>query len=70
MSMTDPVADMLTRIRNACMSAHPNLELPASNMKKALAAILKDEGYIQGFECIKDDKQGMLKISLKYSSAK
>ncbi len=70
MSMTDPIADMLTRIRNAYMSAHSEVVMPASNMKRAIAAILRDEGYISGFEYLKDDKQGILKIGLKYGADK
>ncbi len=70
MSMTDPIADMLTRIRNGIMSAHLEVEMPASNMKQAVAAILKDEGYISKFERIEDDKQGILKITLKYGPEK
>ncbi len=70
MSMTDPIADMLTRIRNAYMSAHSEVEMPASNMKQAMAAILQDEGYISGFERLEDNKQGILKIGLKYGPDK
>jgi small subunit ribosomal protein S8 len=70
MSMTDPIADMLTRIRNALSSAHPEVEMPASKMKQAIAAILQEEGYIAGFERIEDNKQGILRIALKYGPQK
>src|SRR5690625_7896059 len=66
MVMTDPIADMLTRIRNANMVRHDKLELPASNMKKAIADILKREGYVRDYEFIEDSKQGVLRIFLKY----
>lgn len=66
MVMTDPIADMLTRIRNANMVRHEKLELPASNMKKAIADILKREGYVRDYEFIEDSKQGVLRIFLKY----
>ncbi|MCI6157270.1 MAG: 30S ribosomal protein S8 [Peptoniphilaceae bacterium] len=64
--MTDPIADMLTRIRNGNMKKHESVEVPASNMKKNLAQILLDEGYIKGFNVIEDNKQGMITIDLKY----
>lgn len=64
--MTDPIADMLTRIRNANMVRHDKLELPASGMKKAIADILKREGYVRDYEFIEDSKQGVLRIFLKY----
>lgn len=64
--MTDPIADMLTRIRNANMVKHEKLELPASTIKKEIADILKREGYIHDFEFIEDDKQGVLRLVLKY----
>lgn len=67
MVMTDPVADMLTRIRNANIARARIVEIPASNIKKELAQILKDEGYIENFDCIADQKQGMIRIQLKYS---
>ena len=67
MTMTDPIADMLTRIRNANMVKHETLELPASNIKKQIAEILKQEGFIKDVEYIEDNKQGIIKISLKYS---
>ena len=66
MTMTDPIADMLTRIRNANMVKHETLELPASNIKKQIAEILKQEGFIKDVEYIEDNKQGIIKISLKY----
>lgn len=63
--MTDPIADFLTRIRNVALAGHSYVEVPSSKMKKAIAAILKREGYIRDFEYIKDGKQGILKIYLK-----
>lgn len=66
MVMTDPIADMLTRIRNANMVRHESLELPASGMKREIAEILKREGFIRDAEYIKDNKQGILRIFLKY----
>ena len=66
MNTTDPIADMLTRIRNANSSKHKTVDIPASNMKKAIAQILLDEGYIKAFEEIKDDNQGIIRITLKY----
>ena len=66
MAMTDPIADMLTRIRNANSSKHKTVDIPASNMKKAIAKILFEEGYIKSFEEIKDDTQGIIRITLKY----
>ncbi|SMB83856.1 SSU ribosomal protein S8P [Desulfonispora thiosulfatigenes DSM 11270] len=68
MVMTDPVADFLTRIRNANMVMHEKVEIPASNIKKSLAEILKDEGFIKDYECIEDDKQGVIRVYLKYGS--
>lgn len=70
MTMTDPIADMLTRIRNANTVGHETVEIPASKMKKAIAEILKEEGYIADFEMIEDDKQGMLKVTMKYGANK
>ena len=64
--MTDPIADMLSRIRNASLAKHKSVEVPASNMKKDLAQILLDEGYIKGFNVTEDDKQGIITIDLKY----
>ncbi len=68
MSMTDPIADMITRIRNACMVKKDNLEMPASKLKINIAEVLKKEGYVSGYKTVKDDKQGILKINLKYDS--
>ena len=67
MQITDPIADMLTRIRNASAAKHPTVEIPASNMKKAIAEILLQEGYIKNFQLIKDGIQGIIKITLKYN---
>ncbi len=64
--MTDPIADMLTRIRNANMVKHEKLELPASKMKQEIADILKREGFVKDYEVIEDNKQGVLRIFLKY----
>ena len=66
MNTTDPIADMLTRIRNANSSKHKTVDIPASNMKKAIAKILFEEGYIKSFEEINDDVQGVIRITLKY----
>ena len=66
--MTDPVADMLTRIRNANKAKFDTVDIPASNVKKSIAQILKDEGYIKNYKCIEDNKQGILQVFLKYSS--
>lgn len=66
MVMTDPIADMLTRIRNANSVYHDKVEIPASKIKQAIAGLLKAEGFIKDFEIIKDDKQGILRASLKY----
>ncbi len=66
MHITDPVADMLTRIRNANDAKHETVEVPCSTMKKAIAQILLDEGYIKAYEVVEDTKQGMIKITLKY----
>ena len=68
MTMTDPIADMLTRIRNANTVGHETVEIPASKMKKAIAEILKEEGYIADFEVIEDNKQGMIKVTMKYGT--
>ena len=70
MQITDTVADMLTRIRNANTAKHDTVEVPASNMKKSIAQILLDEGYIKDFEVIEDGKQGIIKITLKYGPNK
>lgn len=66
MTMTDPIADMLTRIRNANMVSHQSVEIPGSKMKIAIAEILKQEGFIREFEYKKDNKQGMIRVYLKY----
>lgn len=66
MVMTDPIADMLTRIRNANAVNHETVEIPASQMKLAIVQILKDEGFIKHFEVIDDGKQGIIKVYLKY----
>lgn len=70
MYVTDPIADMLTRIRNANSARHESVEIPASNMKKAIAEILLAEGYIKGYQVIEDQKQGIIKVELKYDSNK
>ena len=67
---TDPIADMLTRIRNANTVGHETVEIPASKMKKAIAEILKEEGYITDFDVIEDNKQGMIKVTMKYGANK
>ncbi|KOO40881.1 30S ribosomal protein S8 [Priestia koreensis] len=69
MVMTDPIADMLTRIRNANMVRHEKLEIPASNIKKQIAEILKREGFVRDVEYIEDDKQGIIRIFLKYGNS-
>ena len=66
MQITDVVADMLTRIRNANSAKHESVEIPASNLKKAIAQILLDEGFIKSFDIIDDGKQGTIKVTLKY----
>jgi small subunit ribosomal protein S8 len=68
MHITDPIADMLTRIRNAYAAKHSSVEIPASNMKKAIAQILHEEGYIRNYQIINNGLQGIIKISLKYNS--
>ena len=70
MIMNDPIADMLTRIRNALIARHDTVTLPASNMKKAIAKILLDEGYVKSIDFIDDDVQGQIKIVLKYAQGK
>lgn len=69
MAMTDPIADLLTRIRNAGMAKHPKLDVPASNVKAALVNVLKDLGYVKNFKLTPDDKQGVLRIYLKYDES-
>ena len=70
MHITDPVADMLTRIRNAGTAKHETVDVPASKMKKAIAQILLDEGYIKSFQIIEDGTQGIIRITLKYLPGK
>ena len=70
MVTTDPIADMLTRIRNAITAKHDKVLVPASNMKKAIAKILLDEGYIKNFQIIEDSKQGIIRVTLKYGENK
>ena len=70
MQMTDVVADMLTRIRNANDAKHETVEVPASNMKKAIVQILLDEGYIKDYKVTDDGKQGIITITLKYGEGK
>ena len=70
MQITDPVADMLTRIRNANSAKHESVDVPASNLKKAIAQILLDEGYIKSFQVIEDGTQGVIRITLKYLPGK
>ena len=68
MSMQDPIADMLTRIRNAGAARHATVDVPASKMKKAIAQIMLDEGYIKAYEVVEDGVQGTIKITLKYTA--
>ena len=68
MHITDTVADLLTRIRNANSAKHDTVDVPASNMKKAITQILLDEGYIKGYQVIEDGKQGIIHITLKYGA--
>ena len=70
MNITDSIADMLTRIRNANSAKHDTVDIPASNMKKAIAQILLDEGYIKNFSVVEDGKQGVIRIALKYGENK
>ena len=70
MQITDPVADMLTRIRNANSAKHETVDVPASNLKKAIAQILLDEGYIKSFELVDNGNQGIIHITLKYQAKK
>ena len=70
MQITDTIADMLTRIRNANSAKHDTVDVPASNMKKAIAQILVDEGYIKNYQIIEDGKQGIIRITLKYGENK
>ena len=66
MHITDPIADLLTRIRNASCAKHPSVDVPASNLKTAICQILVDEGYIKSVQLIEDSKQGTLRLTLKY----
>ncbi len=70
MTMTDPIADMLTRIRNANTVGHETVDIPASKIKKSIAGILAEEGYIKGFDVIEDDKQGTIRVQMKYGPDK
>ena len=70
MHITDPIADMLTRIRNANNAKHDTVDVPATNMKKAIAQILLEEGYIKNFQLIDDGTQGVIRITLKYNAGK
>ena len=70
MQITDSIADILTRIRNANTAKHATVDVPASNMKKAIAQILLDEGYIASYKVIEDDKQGVIRVTLKYGENK
>ncbi|MBU5668895.1 30S ribosomal protein S8 [Peptoniphilus sp. MSJ-1] len=67
--MTDPIADMLSRIRNANSARHTSVDIPCSNIKKEIAKILLEEGYIKGYDVLEDDKQGMIKVDLKYAES-
>lgn len=70
MQITDTIADLLTRIRNANTAKHATVDVPASNVKKAITEILVDEGYVKGFQLIEDGKQGVIRITLKYTDGK
>ena len=70
MMVNDTIADMLTRIRNANSAKHDTVDIPASNMKKAIAQILVDEGYIKNYKIIEDGKQGVIRVTLKYGEGK
>ena len=70
MQISDVIADMLTRIRNANNAKHETVDVPASNMKKSIAQILADEGYIRGYQVVEDGKQGIIRITLKYAQGK
>ena len=67
MSMTDPIADMLTRIRNASMAKHEEVDIPASKLKLAIAKILKEEGYVKGYRTLREPYPGVIRIALKYT---
>ncbi len=68
MQITDPIADLLTRIRNANSAKHESVDVPASNMKKAIVEILNEEGFIKSYQVIEDGKQGVIRITLKYGA--
>ena len=70
MHISDTIADMLTRIRNASSAKHESVDVPASNMKKSIAQILVDEGYVKSFQVIDDGKQGVIRLTLKYNAGK
>jgi small subunit ribosomal protein S8 len=70
MSMTDPISDFLTRIRNAAKARHKRVDIPSSNLKKAVAQILVDEKFISGFSVLEDGKQGVLRVQMKYNGGK
>ena len=70
MQISDVIADMLTRIRNANDAKHESVDIPASNLKKAIAEILLDEGYIKNFQIVEDGKQGIIRVTLKYAAGK
>ena len=70
MQMSDVIADMLTRIRNASDAKHATVDIPASNMKKSIADILVAEGYVKGYQVIEDGKQGTIRVTLKYAAGK
>ena len=70
MQITDPIADMLTRIRNANSAKHDTVDIPASNMKKSIAQILLEEGYIKNYQIIDDGTQGIIRVTLKYNAGK
>lgn len=67
MAMTDPIADMLTRIRNACTARHVRVDIPASKMKRAIAEVLTEEGFARGYKEVEDDKQGIIRLYLRYA---
>lgn len=68
MVMTDPIADFLTQIRNACMANHERVDVPSSKVKLSIAKLLKEEGYINNYKLVKDKKQGILRVYLKYDN--
>jgi len=70
MQITDPIADMLTRIRNAGAAKHDTVDIPASKMKKSIAQILQDEGYIKSYQLIDDGAQGVIRVTLKYGPSR